>query len=360
MKIFILVVILVLAAITLGYNSYIRSRDLKDISIRILLMLIVLTLVEVFIYGVVLPGNWNYVSKISPFSFLFVPLMYFLIHPDYKGISDKVVFYHRIPFYISILCYIPFVVCSEIRNQWGASFYLYWNSALFISFLFYSFLALHSVGKRGGVSKQPLFSKINIFLYFSLTMTFGIYVRKIYLDYSITISSYVLILLLLLIMINIYQQQLRELKRINSARIAEDTTFQSMLLDTIKNSQIKIDPSLVVSSEEPLLSQAAEINLLEQLDFLDPDLSLQSQALKLGMTTSQLSKEIKRLTGETFLNYINRLRINYATDKLQEYPNMDIDILLSNSGFNSRASFYRNFKKYTDTTPIEFIKKQQT
>lgn len=359
MRIFIFVVIIMVAIITLGFNSFMRSRDLKDSSIRTLLFVIIFYLMVVCLCDAVLPDNWSYIGRVSPFSFLFAPLMYFLIRSDSKDIPDNVIHHHRIPFYISILFYVPFILWSELRIQWSADFYFYWNSALVISWLFYFFLILHTVYRRGGIREQPPFAQVNVFLYFIFTVAFALYIRSIYLDQSSSFLSLLLVLLSLLVILNIYQEQLRGLKKVNWLRVDQGPTFQSMILDTIQKGQDTHIPSLLVALEVSLPSKPIETNILERLDYLDPDLNLQVQASKLSMTTSQLSNQIKELSGETFLNYINRLRINHAVRKLEEHPSMDIDILISTSGFNSRASFYRNFKKYTGTTPTEFIKRQQ-
>jgi YesN/AraC family two-component response regulator len=57
---------------------------------------------------------------------------------------------------------------------------------------------------------------------------------------------------------------------------------------------------------------------------------------------------------------INRMRIEYSKSLLLEISDtITIDGIGENSGFSSRASYYSNFKKITNLTPLEFVKKSR-
>ena len=62
--------------------------------------------------------------------------------------------------------------------------------------------------------------------------------------------------------------------------------------------------------------------------------------------------------GISFSDYINGLRIDYASRLLEEHPELPINDVITKSGFTSSSSFYRNFKKFKGITPTEKRVKQ--
>lgn len=68
-----------------------------------------------------------------------------------------------------------------------------------------------------------------------------------------------------------------------------------------------------------------------------------------------LSKYFNEVLSEGFLRSINAMRVSYACELLEEedmvYTMEELAVLC---GFNSRASFYRNFGHYEDCTPLEY------
>ncbi|QIL77761.1 helix-turn-helix domain-containing protein [Hymenobacter sp. HDW8] len=89
--------------------------------------------------------------------------------------------------------------------------------------------------------------------------------------------------------------------------------------------------------------------------YLAPELTLSELASQLRTNTSLLSRVINTYFGQNFNDYINRYRIAEAERKLQD-PRFQHYTLLAvalESGFNSKSTFNRVFKKLKSATPSE-------
>ncbi|MBL7738864.1 MAG: helix-turn-helix transcriptional regulator [Chitinophagaceae bacterium] len=91
--------------------------------------------------------------------------------------------------------------------------------------------------------------------------------------------------------------------------------------------------------------------------YLEPELSLNDLAKRLGTNTSVLSKVINDGTGRNFNDFINSYRVQEVIQKLKEGEQKTQTLLgiAYDCGFNSKATFNRSFKKVTEKTPKEFI-----
>lgn len=107
-------------------------------------------------------------------------------------------------------------------------------------------------------------------------------------------------------------------------------------------------------------------NLVEKMEtekiFKDPDLNLDHVATLLGIHPNALSQTINTIENKNFYDYINRQRIEEfkRLSVLPENQKFTILSLAFESGFNSKTSFNRNFKKYMNCSPREFLKKQNS
>ena len=87
--------------------------------------------------------------------------------------------------------------------------------------------------------------------------------------------------------------------------------------------------------------------------FKDPTLSLKVLASKLNMSTHHLSQIINQKTQNNYYDLINQYRITEAKRLLQESDMKIIDIAYD-VGFNSKSSFYTEFKKQSGLTPSHY------
>lgn len=84
-------------------------------------------------------------------------------------------------------------------------------------------------------------------------------------------------------------------------------------------------------------------------------LSVEAIADKLGVSNSYLSRKFKEVTGQTFLDFLNKYRISQAIVLLNtgEYR---ISEIADATGFTDYKHFCAVFKKYTLKSPSKFMK----
>ncbi len=95
--------------------------------------------------------------------------------------------------------------------------------------------------------------------------------------------------------------------------------------------------------------------------YIDPELSLQALADLLGRNAHHLSQAINSENNGNFFDFVNSYRVEEVKSRLldpQHKGETVLNIALA-SGFNSKASFNRIFKKHTQQTPSSFRKSTQ-
>lgn len=111
-------------------------------------------------------------------------------------------------------------------------------------------------------------------------------------------------------------------------------------------------------SEEEMAAQnyAAQLRqrIVESSMYLQPELSLSSLAEQLETTPHKLSELINQVFGQTFYEFINDLRIQYAASLLQQEKDKSITEVFYEAGFTTKSTFYSHFKKIYNCTPTEF------
>lgn len=90
-------------------------------------------------------------------------------------------------------------------------------------------------------------------------------------------------------------------------------------------------------------------------DDLAAPVSAAEVAAELGMSESRFSRFFRRSTGNTFTDFVNRLRVNRACQLLMESDRL-ITHICYEVGFNNVANFNRRFLEIKGMTPSEFRK----
>ena len=133
-----------------------------------------------------------------------------------------------------------------------------------------------------------------------------------------------------------------------------------------KKIYIKGNESVDISSDNLDLDQKKEAEDLYQKllstmkaekPYLDPKLSLYSLAKITGIPSTKLSQLINAEAGHNFYEFINSYRVEEVKNRLEDpnYSNYSILGIAEESGFNSKASFNRIFKKQVGLTPSEYL-----
>ncbi|MGB0431945.1 MAG: helix-turn-helix domain-containing protein [Bacteroidia bacterium] len=128
-----------------------------------------------------------------------------------------------------------------------------------------------------------------------------------------------------------------------------NTENEPATLTTVQNLEANI--------EHQRVSKKLKEIMLNQKLYLQPDLSLAELARQLKVSTSILSASINSIIKMNFNDYINALRVDefirlYEKDKSNQYTLISLAI---DSGFNSKATFNRAFKKLKGTSPKAYF-----
>lgn len=87
----------------------------------------------------------------------------------------------------------------------------------------------------------------------------------------------------------------------------------------------------------------------------DKDISITTMAEEFKVSSQYFSRYFKTLTGNNFLDTLNKYRIKKALE-LIDLENLSMTEIAKMTGFNSYKSFARNFKKYTGEIPSKYTK----
>lgn len=138
-------------------------------------------------------------------------------------------------------------------------------------------------------------------------------------------------------------------------------TYGQFLQDTLpaREEMVREDikPAAVVPPRElQVLAQRIEEYLVQSGIYTNPDLTISILARSMNISTEKISAAINKEMNKNFFDLINEKRVDKAkillSDKIGQ---MTIEAIAYEAGFNSRASFYRAFKKHTSITPSEYV-----
>ncbi len=139
----------------------------------------------------------------------------------------------------------------------------------------------------------------------------------------------------------------------------QDFTINRLILETACD----VTPSAYTGASTPKEERRYNIgkskrNIAETIEterlFLQQDLKINDIAKLLRTNRDYIYQAINVRMGMSFSEYINRLRVNHATQLMKDTPEMSTNEVAFRSGFSSLASFYRNFKTYQNCPPLTY------
>lgn len=137
--------------------------------------------------------------------------------------------------------------------------------------------------------------------------------------------------------------------------LMEETT------ETVTGSEAERDaetaPAEVTADRIRQISAEIEEVMRSKKIFLQRDLRVSDLAILLNTNRDYVSKAIRLDKGMSFAEYVNKHRIEYAIQLMKNNPQIPVLELSVKAGYTSQASFFRNFKQFTGTTPKQFMQK---
>lgn len=145
-----------------------------------------------------------------------------------------------------------------------------------------------------------------------------------------------------------YKQRVQELLGDN-IKIAREPIKEE------RNIAQKIEPR-----DDVLIDIIRKLDVFEkEKQFLNLELKSTNVAKFLETNTTYLSKAVNKIKGESFSQYINRIRIEYILEQLKKNKILQkytISALAEECSFGSTETFTKSFKKYTGVPISYFLK----
>jgi AraC-like DNA-binding protein len=145
--------------------------------------------------------------------------------------------------------------------------------------------------------------------------------------------------------------------QVKSARgLARFAAFCEFLTDLARCTDYRLLSNVQLQSVDDDDSLDQIDTVLNRLtDDLSRPVSAAELAEEMGMTESRFSRFFRRATGNTFTDFVNRVRVQRACQLLMESDQLITHICFE-VGFNNVANFNRRFLEIKGMTPSEFRK----
>jgi AraC-like DNA-binding protein len=135
--------------------------------------------------------------------------------------------------------------------------------------------------------------------------------------------------------------------------IFENEIEQQPILDEEK---MKYAGSTLKEDEASEYSEKLIEYMRKEKPYLNPELTLTQLATEIDITSHHLSQIINEQFKLNFFEYINQFRVEEVKTRIKnpKFDNYSLLAIAFDSGFNSKSSFNRIFKKFTNQTPSQF------
>jgi AraC-like DNA-binding protein len=131
----------------------------------------------------------------------------------------------------------------------------------------------------------------------------------------------------------------------------DDLIFENIQIEEPQNFSAK------VASVDNQLIERIKTHMIEARPYLDVELTLNQLAQGLNLPVATVSQAINAGLGKNFNDFVNEYRVFEICSRLKsgEHKSKTLLGVGMDSGFNSKATFNRSFKKVTGLTPKEWV-----
>lgn len=300
------------------------------------------------------------------FFFLYGPVLYFyvrgVVFQDFRFRVRNL--FHLIPFitYLGLLIYMMFFLDPSELDQLSRRvvnanlpIWMYVASiSIYIHILSYIWFAYKTVRSYGIVVRNKFSSlhKINLnWLLFIIQSFAAITIIAMIHNVVPALKNLVFLYVSLLILL-VYTFFF--INRVLVKALKQPEIFAGIELKEMKEKYAgsNLDEGEAASYYSRLLALLEREKL-----YLNPELTLRDLAEKLHSSPKILSQVINQCAGKNFFDLINSYRCEEVKNLMEvSGPKVTIQEIMFQSGFNSKSSFNKEFKKLTGLTPTEYKK----
>ncbi|MFW6370391.1 MAG: helix-turn-helix domain-containing protein [Bacteroidota bacterium] len=122
-------------------------------------------------------------------------------------------------------------------------------------------------------------------------------------------------------------------------------------------SRLPHSPGDKAQPKEPVFLNNLLVYMERNQPYLDPEITISKLSDSLKVKPEYLSEVLNQDLGQNFFDFINKYRIEEFKIQALDQNNRHLSItgIAHNCGFNSKAAFYRAFKKFENTTPTTYM-----
>lgn len=361
------------SALSLGFflsivllGQYFKDKHLSQLFLGTFVFIFSTILLNNFVYWNQAMGEYpHFIYSTVSTRFLLAPLFYFYCSTFLAPHFDKKKLWHLLPFAVLTILFLPILISSgaeklALRNSFTTGDYPWWSYytrhikwVLSAHLLIYPILIYTQLKKFLRSQNKPIakdkWNQINWLYFFnSLVLLYGLLMLIYFVLVAFEIGGIEKDYYISFVMcLAIYGTSF--IGMTNPELLKGEQFLQRIPRLKYKNTPL----------DEAYLNQA--IQRLEQLmqtekNYLDADINLQQIAKKIGIPRHHLSQALNQQRGKTFHGFINQYRIEYACQLLENPSTVqNIKTIVYESGFNNRASFNNNFKKFKGMTASEYL-----
>jgi len=114
--------------------------------------------------------------------------------------------------------------------------------------------------------------------------------------------------------------------------------------------------SFIGSRQQRELIARLQKYLRTDKNFIKAEINRDELVAALGTNKNILSDAIRVVTGKTLMEYIRNMQLEEARHMLEKHPELTIEAIAADCGFNAPNTFYRLFQKNYEISPAEYRK----